>query len=51
MEAVGTGVAQTLVQIHSAAESLLGKRKRSEADPEQIMFGIVTTGRSWRFIR
>ncbi|RIB14274.1 hypothetical protein C2G38_2195605 [Gigaspora rosea] len=40
-------VAQTLVQIHSAAESLLGKRKRSE----QTMFGIVTTGRSWRFIR
>ncbi|CAG8772809.1 18533_t:CDS:2 [Dentiscutata erythropus] len=40
-------IAQTLVQIHSAAESLLGKRKRSE----QTMFGIVTTGRSWRFIR
>lgn len=40
-------VAQTLVQIHSFAESLLGKRKQSE----QTMFGIVTTGRSWRFIR
>ncbi|CAG8657593.1 25265_t:CDS:2 [Gigaspora rosea] len=40
-------VAQTLVQLHSAAESLLGKRKRSE----QTMFGIMTTGRSWRFIR
>ncbi|RIB25674.1 hypothetical protein C2G38_2138678 [Gigaspora rosea] len=40
-------IAQTLVQIHSAAESLLGKRKRSE----QTMFGIVTSGRSWRFIR
>ena len=43
----GKAVAQTLVQIHSAAESLLGKRKRTE----QTMFGIVTTGRSWRFIR
>jgi len=44
-------IAQNLVQIHSAVESLLGKRKRSETDPEQTMFGIVTTGRSWRFIR
>ncbi|CAI2170752.1 11293_t:CDS:2, partial [Funneliformis geosporum] len=44
-------VAQTLVQIHSVVESMLGKRKRSETDPEQTMFGIVTTGRSWRFIR
>ncbi|CAI2194600.1 5124_t:CDS:2, partial [Funneliformis geosporum] len=39
------------IQIHSAAESMLGKRKRSISYPEQTMFDIVTTGRSWPFIR
>nr|CAG8632193.1 11462_t:CDS:2 [Entrophospora candida] len=43
-------IAQNLVQIHSVAESLLGKRKQSKIGSEQVIFGIVTTGRSWRFI-
>ncbi|CAI2161773.1 19389_t:CDS:2 [Funneliformis geosporum] len=35
-------VAQTLVQIYSTAELMLGKRIQSETDSEQTMFGIMT---------
>ncbi|CAG8608477.1 11745_t:CDS:2 [Diversispora eburnea] len=49
------GVAQNLIQVHTAAEKLLGKRKREQVDSDSllppIMFGIVTTGNIWRFIR
>ncbi|RHZ78115.1 hypothetical protein Glove_168g260 [Diversispora epigaea] len=42
------GVAQNLVQVYTAGEKLLGKRKRHE--PVDL-FGIVTMGDVWRFIR
>ncbi|RHZ80360.1 hypothetical protein Glove_137g108 [Diversispora epigaea] len=41
------GVAQNLIQIYTAGEKLLGKRKRDE--PVNL-FGIVTMGDIWRFI-
>ncbi|RHZ46814.1 hypothetical protein Glove_606g185 [Diversispora epigaea] len=49
------GIAQNLVQVYTAAEKLLGKRKRDEqVDSNSLphmMFGIVTMGYVWRFIR
>ncbi|CAG8848750.1 18453_t:CDS:2, partial [Gigaspora margarita] len=46
------GVAQNLVQVYTAAETLLGKRKREQVDSlPSMMFGIVTMGHVWRFIR
>ncbi|RGB43762.1 hypothetical protein C1646_737723 [Rhizophagus diaphanus] len=43
------GAAQIIVQLHNAVEQLSNKRKHRQE--EQIMFGIVTTGMSWRFFR
>ncbi|CAG8449284.1 6786_t:CDS:2 [Scutellospora calospora] len=46
------GIAQNLVQVYIAAETLLGKRKREKVDSlPPMMFGIVTMGYVWRFIR
>ncbi|CAG8795120.1 18896_t:CDS:2, partial [Dentiscutata erythropus] len=48
------GIAQNIMQLHSASESLLGKRKLEQTEFEssqQQLFGIVTTGVSWYFIR
>jgi len=39
---VNKGIAQVLVQMHSAIEEQLGKRKHGQM--EKAMFGIVTTG-------
>ncbi|CAG8579777.1 6122_t:CDS:2 [Ambispora gerdemannii] len=47
-------VAQNIMQMHIAIEKLINKRKLTQKDPYQSslsMFGIVTTGYSWRFIR
>ncbi|RIB11386.1 hypothetical protein C2G38_2203574 [Gigaspora rosea] len=41
------GIAQCVMEMHTLVEKL-GKRKR---DKSLTIFGIVTTGRSWRFIR
>ncbi|CAG8625974.1 9102_t:CDS:2, partial [Diversispora eburnea] len=41
------GVAQNLVQVYTAGEKLLRKRKRDESVD---LFGIVTMGDVWRFI-
>ena len=49
VENMNKGTAQVLVQMHSAIEQQLGKRKHSQM--EQAMFGIVTTGKLWRFVR
>ncbi|CAG8738014.1 3791_t:CDS:2 [Dentiscutata erythropus] len=41
------GIAQNIMQLHSASESLLGKRKLEQTEFEssqQQLFGIVTTG-------
>ncbi|CAG8746820.1 1160_t:CDS:2, partial [Racocetra persica] len=46
-------IAQNIMQLHSASESLLGKRKLEQTEFEssqQQLFGIVTTGVSWYFI-
>ncbi|CAG8604256.1 4939_t:CDS:2, partial [Ambispora leptoticha] len=48
-ENMNKGTAQVLVQMHSAIEQQLGKRKHGQM--EQAMFGIVTTGKLWRFVR
>ncbi|RIB07592.1 hypothetical protein C2G38_2273785 [Gigaspora rosea] len=48
-ENMNKGTAQVLVQMHSAIEQQLSKRKHGQM--EQAMFGIVTTGKFWRFIR
>ncbi|RUP41804.1 hypothetical protein BC936DRAFT_138293 [Jimgerdemannia flammicorona] len=48
-EDIQKGVTQNLVQLHTAAEKL-GKRKREEK-PNINVYGIVTTGLSWRFVR
>ncbi|CAG8789501.1 28624_t:CDS:2, partial [Racocetra persica] len=46
------GIAQNLVQVYTAAETLLRKRKREKVDSLlPMMFGIVTMGHVWRFIR
>ncbi|RUS13269.1 hypothetical protein BC937DRAFT_95590 [Endogone sp. FLAS-F59071] len=42
------GIAQNLVQLHTASEKL--KRKRNNTPALPAVFGIVSTGRSWRFI-
>ncbi|CAG8539213.1 677_t:CDS:2 [Ambispora leptoticha] len=52
-------VAQNIMQMHTAIEKLINKRKLALKDTDQpqpyqpplSMFGIVTTGYSWRFIR
>ncbi|CAG8621759.1 7222_t:CDS:2 [Ambispora gerdemannii] len=48
-ENMNNGTAQVLVQMHSAIEEQLNKRKRGQM--EHAMFGIVTTGKLWRFVR
>ncbi|CAG8724397.1 10621_t:CDS:2, partial [Gigaspora margarita] len=45
------GMSQVLVQMYSAVEQLLGKRKHAQTDFVPMMFGIVTTGKLWRFVR
>ncbi|CAG8559217.1 10818_t:CDS:2 [Acaulospora colombiana] len=48
-------VAQSLVKVYTAAERLSRKRKREEQENSgfspPVLFGIVTTGFEWRFIR
>ncbi|CAG8806145.1 36752_t:CDS:2, partial [Gigaspora margarita] len=54
LEDLTKGIAQNIMQLHSASESLLGKRKLEQTEFEssqQQLFGIVTTGVSWYFIR
>ncbi|RIB12844.1 hypothetical protein C2G38_2041479 [Gigaspora rosea] len=54
LDNIPKGIAQNIMQLHSASESLLGKRKLEQTDFEssqQQLFGIVTTGVCWRFIR
>ncbi|CAG8593977.1 3046_t:CDS:2 [Paraglomus brasilianum] len=55
MSEMEKGVAKNLIQIYSAVEEIqrLGKRKLGETDFENspVIFGIVTTGILWRFIR
>lgn len=53
LEDFAKGIAQNIMQLHSASESLLGKRKleQTEFESSQQLFGIVTTGISWYFIR
>ncbi|CAJ0633529.1 16486_t:CDS:2 [Entrophospora sp. SA101] len=48
-ENMNKGTAQVLVQMHSAIEQQLDKHKHGQM--EQAMFGIVTTGKLWRFVR
>lgn len=56
-ENMNKGSAQLIAQMHSAIEQQvrrnkeqqLGKRKREQMEP--IVFGIVTTGKLWRFFR
>ncbi|RHZ69304.1 hypothetical protein Glove_284g64 [Diversispora epigaea] len=57
-ENMNKGSAQLIAQMHSAIEQQvrsnkeqvkLGKRKREHTEP--IVFGIVTTGKLWRFFR
>ncbi|RIB07769.1 hypothetical protein C2G38_2213432 [Gigaspora rosea] len=47
-EDMNKGTAQVLVQMHSAMERQLRKRK---FQMEPTIFGIVTTGKLWRFVR
>ncbi|CAG8603700.1 872_t:CDS:2, partial [Funneliformis caledonium] len=46
LEDMKQGMAQNIVQVHSAMERLLNS---GQAEP--AMYGIVTTGKLWRFIR
>ncbi|CAG8454584.1 296_t:CDS:2 [Funneliformis mosseae] len=46
LEDMKQGMAQNIVQVHSAMERLLNS---GQAEP--TMYGIVTTGKLWRFIR
>ncbi|RHZ53487.1 hypothetical protein Glove_441g100 [Diversispora epigaea] len=47
-ENMNKGTAQVLVQMHSAIEEQLNKRKRGQI--KHAMFRIVTTGKLWRFV-
>jgi hypothetical protein len=52
MEDILKGIAQAIMQLHSMKEKL-GKRKldQTDFDSSSAIFGIVTTGNSWHFIR
>jgi len=48
MMSFSQGIAQNLVQLHTASEKL--KRKRDNTPVLPAVYGIVSTGRNWRFI-
>ncbi|CAG8474629.1 324_t:CDS:2 [Paraglomus occultum] len=55
LEEIHKRIAQNLVQLHTALEQSLGKRKRGEDVHKDgglcKVYGIVTTGETWRFLR
>ncbi|RUS18058.1 hypothetical protein BC937DRAFT_89188 [Endogone sp. FLAS-F59071] len=49
--AIGEGLTQNLVQLHTASEKFKLKHKRDNSPVLSAVYGIVTTGATWIFVR